>query len=362
MKKIGSVSFVIAFIICAVLLYFSKLDLQEIEKKYHETYENNIVLSKEIKEMINMSKEDEELSSQLKAEMELLQNRITEFDNSLVDKVELPIFDTESVSTYTSNEFSEYYTLINTEEVYMLPEKRFKLEVLGDNSVVRVLETLRSDDRERWCLIRIYQNNGFYPDHQLVIGYCKAENLSKVKDNEGIDDIKLITGANIDGIRIGDTIDKVIGIYGTNYIHHLEKDGHSLVFYDTQTEIRIGKEVPITDQEGEIEVNVSFNPVTRKIYSISSSKQDTRVNDVEVVGEAFVEVNKKLEEKFRKISTEELIRIGKNPMYGDDFSNFTGEENIYLIEGQFFLEIYLNEELSIVEGVRIFRFWLDFEL
>ncbi len=362
MKKIGSISLVLAFIICVVLLYFSKLDLQEVEEKYHETYEKNIILSQEINEMINMSKEDEKLNSQLKVEMELLQNSITEFDNSLVDKVVLPIFDTESVSTYTSNEFSDYYTLINTEEVYILPEKRFKLEVLGDNSVVRVLEVLRNNEGDRWCLIRIYQNNGFYPDHQLVIGYCNAENLSKVVNTEGIDDIKIITGANIDGIRIGDTIDKVIGIYGTNYIHYLEKDGHSLVFYDTQKEIRIGEEVPITDQEDRIEVYVRYNPVTRKIYRISSSNQDTKVNNIEMVGEEFVEVNKKMEEKFRKISPEELIRIGKNSIYGDDFSNFTGEENIYLIEGQFFLEIDLNEDLSIVKGASMYRFWLDFEL
>jgi len=249
--------------------------------------QNIVALQDKISDLINESTILKETNQDYQEEISKNQIDFAAISDELVTRnKESYVVTEEELISYREaviNEFNHIYRLSSLEHVFALPNKiPLKQIETTDEHFAKVIDTVQTIEGEKFALVEIFYLDGFHPI-QLYFGYIEVQYLTDIYDYSK--DIANVSGVDFNSIRIGDSINKAMGVLGNSYDRIFAKDVLYLSFYVENDEVPVNHSA-LNDitflREG---TNIDFTRPTETITGITTTDEKVLVNGHKIINE-----------------------------------------------------------------------------
>lgn len=348
LKSIGAV----VFLICIIVSIYLSIQLMQQKQII-------VVLQDNISELVNESTTLKEANQDYQEEISKNQIDFAAISDELANRnKDSYVVTEEELILYREaviNEFNHIYRLSSLEHVFALPNKiPLKQKETDYEHFAKVIDTVETIEGEKFALVEIFYLDGFHPI-QLYFGYIEVQYLTDIYDYSN--DIAIVSGVDFNSIRIGDSINKAMGVLGNSYDRIFAKDVLYLSFYVENDEVSVNHSA-LNDvtflREG---TNVDFTRPTETITGIITTDEKVLVNGHKIINETVKQVYKLFDPIFHRLSEQELLLYGTSS--SDTIPIYTGDEIIYFLEEGYLLRFYYDtatlDDNSIITRVSLTR-------
>jgi len=253
-------------------------------------------------------------------------------DNSTIQNIDFS--DIYEIEVQTLNGF---YFFDGTSNLMALPDNDSQVISAGTQSVVKIITTVNNGN-ETWALIELIKNRYLF---SYNYGYIPIGTVSAIKTNsETIYDN--LDYFNVDGIKIGDSIEKAISLLDTEYVKIKNFDDYSFHFFP--------KSMSFDEKYYSIDDNQTLTPNIHSGLTLNLDPLNDRIIGLTISANGFSFMNQDLIGQDISILTK-LFSSNATQVLGEELSYYFPDYSnniIYKLDSDYFIvfETESNESLG----------------
>ncbi len=241
------------------------------------------------------------------------------------------------------NEFNDIFKIYSLKEVTVYPgqiDSNDMIEDEYDYYYIKVLNTLHNGLGKRYAFVELFSPDGYYIQSKHY-GYIDITYIDTSVEYPLLDTIDTI---NVNGIKVGDSLNKVIDTLNKPYINIKNKDDNYLYYNINE------KTVPLSENINDINIEyegctlIYYNILTEQVIGFSTNNNESTFNGYKIIGKPIIDIIDILNSDYMQLSYDE-----------DSF--FTENEIVYQLDENYILRLFFIQgdtvNDSIIKSIKI---------